>query len=39
MLEHLDDDTRKQALRVLRERAQAEVAEPEPRRGLGLRLR
>lgn len=40
MLEHLDDDTRKQALKTLRERAQAEVAaEPEPRRGLGLRLR
>ena len=41
MLEHLDDDLRKQALKILRERAQAAAApEPEPRRGLGsLRLR
>jgi peptide deformylase len=40
MLDRLEDDLRKQALGILRERAQAAAApEPEPRRGLSLRLR
>ncbi len=40
MLEHLDDEQRKAAMRVLRERAQADLdPEPAPRRALGLRLR